>query len=129
VRDIHESYLFRYRHRVLLGAMSYLGSHVLSLAYLFVYGRYISDTLSGVRAIRTAYLNHPDLDLGHRCLNQELLSLLLHDRAEVFEIPVHFLPISPEKVRRTTVTEGLQALFTILWRRLRPLTRIRRDLP
>ena len=36
----------------LLGAVSYVGSHVLSLAYLLLYGRYISDTLSAVRAVR-----------------------------------------------------------------------------
>jgi 2-phospho-L-lactate transferase/gluconeogenesis factor (CofD/UPF0052 family) len=129
VRDIHESYLLRYRDKVLLGAVSYLGSHILSLAYLLLYGRYISDTLSGVRAVRPAYLEQPGLDLDHRCLNQELLSLLLRDRAEVFEIPVHFLPISPEKVQRTTVTEGLQGLLTILWRRLRPRRPIRRGRP
>ena len=37
-----------------LGAVSYAGSHVLSLAYLVLYGRYVSDTLSAVRAVRAA---------------------------------------------------------------------------
>ena len=54
VRDIQESYRLRYRKNVLLGAVSYFGSHALSLAYLFLYGRYISDTLSAVRAVRAA---------------------------------------------------------------------------
>jgi len=54
VRDIQESYRLRYRKNLLLGAVSYVGSHALSLAYLFLYGRYISDTLSAVRAIRAA---------------------------------------------------------------------------
>jgi hypothetical protein len=85
-----------------------------------LYGRYISDTLSGARAIRAAYLTGSGLDLDHRGLNQALLSLLLRDRAEIFEVPVQFLPISPEKVRRTTVSEGLRSLCTILWRRFRP---------
>ena len=52
VRDIHESYRLRYRHRALLGAISYAGSHVLSLLYLALYGRYVSDTLSAARAVR-----------------------------------------------------------------------------
>ncbi len=34
VRDIHESYRLRYKSNMLLGAVSYIGSHVLSLAYL-----------------------------------------------------------------------------------------------
>ena len=55
VRDIHESYRLRYQQqRRSLGAISYVGSHVLSLAYLLLYGRYISDTLSAVRAVRAA---------------------------------------------------------------------------
>jgi len=122
VRDIQESYMLRYRKKLVLGTLSYVGSHVLSLVYLLLYGRYISDTLSGARAIRAAYLTGNRLDLDHRGLNQELLSLLLRDRAEIFEVPVQFLPISPEKVRRTTVAEGLQSLFTILRRRFRPFT-------
>jgi hypothetical protein len=120
VRDIQESYMLRYRKKLALGTLSYVGSHLLSLAYLLLYGRYISDTLSGARAIRATYLTGSGLDLDHRGLNQELLSLLLRDRAEIFEVPVQFLPISPEKVRRTTVAEGLRSLLTILWRRFRP---------
>jgi len=120
VRDIQESYMLRYRKKLALGTLSYVGSHLLSLAYLLLYGRYLSDTLSGARAIRAAYLTGSGLDLDHRGLNQALLSLLLRDRAEIFEVPVQFLPISPEKVRRTTVAEGLRSLCTILWRRFRP---------
>ena len=52
VRDIEESIRFRYQKSPLFGALSAVGSHVLSLACLTLYGRYISDTLSGVRAIR-----------------------------------------------------------------------------
>src|SRR6476620_3067274 len=40
VRDIQESYRLRYRKNLLLGAVSYIGSHALSLAYLFLFGRY-----------------------------------------------------------------------------------------
>ena len=54
VRDIQDSYRLRYEDNALLGAISYAGSHLLSLAYLLLYGRYISDTLSAVRAVRAA---------------------------------------------------------------------------
>jgi len=117
VLDIHESYMLRYRHNILLGAISYVGSHLLSLAYLVLYGRYISDTLSGVRAIRARYLERIG-SLDDKFLNQRVLSMLLHDRAELFEMPVRFLAISPEKVRRTTLLEGLQSLGMIVWRRV-----------
>ena len=121
VKDIHESYKLRYRHNVVLGGISYVGSHLLSLLYLLLYGRYIADTLSGVRAIRGTYLRNSVVDITHKCLNQHILSVLLRERAEVFEAPVQFFPISPEKVKRTTVLEGLQSILTVLWWRIKSL--------
>jgi hypothetical protein len=114
VRDIHESYRLRYKRNVLLGAISYAGSHVLSLAYLVLYGRYISDTLSAVRAVRAADALGAGIDLTHKRANQHLLSRLLRRRAEILELPVQFVPISPEKVKRTSALDGLQSLLTIL---------------
>jgi 2-phospho-L-lactate transferase/gluconeogenesis factor (CofD/UPF0052 family) len=118
VRDIQESYRLRFRKNVLLGAISYAWSHALSLAYLFLYGRYISDTLSAVRAVRAADAFDPAIDLTHKRANHLLLSGMLRRKAEILEIPVQFFPISPERVKRTSPLEGLQALATIVWRRL-----------
>jgi 2-phospho-L-lactate transferase/gluconeogenesis factor (CofD/UPF0052 family) len=119
VRDIHASYRLRYQSNVLLGAISYLGSHVLSLAYLVLYGRYISDTLSAVRAVRATDALEAGIDLTHKRANQHLLSRLLRRRAEVLELPVQFVPISPEKVKRTSAVDGLQSLLTIIGLRFR----------
>ncbi len=45
------------------------------------------------------------------------MSVLLRDRAEIFETPVQFFPLGPDKVRRTGVGDGLSSLLTILlWR-------------
>ncbi|MGH9802461.1 MAG: hypothetical protein ACRD82_19010, partial [Blastocatellia bacterium] len=118
VKDIHESYKLRYRHNTVLGAISYFGSHLLSLAYLLRYGRYLSDTLSAARAVLTfllrACLQDVQLDVNESSFNQKLLCLLLEDQAEVIETPVQFFPLSPDKVRRTTVVEGLRSLVTVL---------------
>jgi 2-phospho-L-lactate transferase/gluconeogenesis factor (CofD/UPF0052 family) len=119
VRDIHESYRLRYKSNVLLGAISYAGSHLLSLAYLALYGRYISDTLSAVRAVRASDALAAGIDLTHKDANQRLLSRLLRRRAEILELPVQFMPISPEKVKRTSPLDGLKALLTIVALRFR----------
>lgn len=117
VTDIEASVRLQYRHSRLMRAASLVGSHVLSGAYLLLYGRYISDTLSGLRAIRTADLGGADFDLDDRLANQRLLSHLLGRRAEIIETPVQFLPMSPAKVRRTTISEGLRSLAMMLrWR-------------
>jgi len=118
VRDIQESYRLRFRKNLLLGAVSYIGSHALSLAYLFLYGRYISDTLSAVRAVRASDALDETIDLTHKRANHVLLTGLLRRKAEILEIPVRFFPISPERVKRTSPLEGLQALATIAWRRV-----------
>jgi 2-phospho-L-lactate transferase/gluconeogenesis factor (CofD/UPF0052 family) len=119
VRDIEESYRLKYRKHGILGAVSYAGSHALSLAYLLLYGRYVSDTLSAARAIRTADVLAAPVTLTHKDVNQYLLSDLLRRKAEMFEVPVHFYSLSPDKVRRTTIRDGVRAVGTILWRRLK----------
>jgi hypothetical protein len=119
VRDITESYRLRYRHAPVLGALSRVGSHLLSLAYLFCYGRYIADTLSAVRAVRAGDALALPVPLTHKQANHWLLVRLLSRQADVLEIPVQFLPLSPELVKRTTVADGVRALWTILRERVR----------
>ena len=123
VRDIQDSYRLRYEGNALLGAISYAGSHLLSLAYLLLYGRYVSDTLSAVRAVRATDALAAGIDLTHKRANQHLLASLLRRRAELLELPVQFVPISPDKVKRTSALDGLQSLLTILALRFRAAPR------
>jgi 2-phospho-L-lactate transferase/gluconeogenesis factor (CofD/UPF0052 family) len=120
VKDIEASYRLRYRHRPFLGGVSYIGSHLLSLSYLLLFGRYISDTLCGARVVRASYLARPRVDLGHKLANQHLLLALLSAKADLLETPVRFFAISPDRVRRTSVLEGLQSLWAIALERLSP---------
>ena len=126
VRDISESIRLRYRHNPILRAASQAGSHLLSLAHLLLYGRYVSDTLSGARAVRASYALAVDVDPADKWINQRLLAVLLRDQAEFLEIPVRFFPLSPERVRRTTIPEGLWSLMMIVWWRMCS-TRFHRD--
>ena len=114
VRDINESYRFRYRSNPVLGAVSFVGSHMLSLACLVLYGRYMSDTLSAVWAVRAADALEMTTPLTGRRANEALLARLLRRKAHVLELPVHFTPISPQRVRRTGALEGLHALLTLI---------------
>ncbi|PYR92837.1 MAG: hypothetical protein DMF84_11250 [Acidobacteria bacterium] len=118
VRDIEASLRLRYRHNTVLRMTAEAGSHILSAAYLVLYGRYVSDTLSGVRGVRASYVAAPGVHLADKLLNQRLLSRLLAQRAEILETPVRFYAISPEQVRRTSVSEGLRSLANIVWWRV-----------
>ena len=118
LKDIEASYRLRYNHKALLGAFSYVGSHLLSAAYLFLFGRYVSDTLSGVRAVRAGFLTSLPVPPDDKLANQYLLCALLSEKADLLETPVQFLPLSPERVRRTTAAEGARSLAVIAWQRL-----------
>ena len=118
LKDIEASYRLRYTHKAVLGTMSLFGSHVLSAAYLLLFGRYISDTLSGVRGVRSSVLTSLPVAPDDKLANQYLLSALLAEKADVLETPVQFLPLSPERVRRTTPLEGLRSLAIIAWQRV-----------
>ena len=117
VRDIEESYRFRYRRNAVLGTVSFLGSYLLSIACLLLYGRYISDTLSGVRVVPARHLLDAGIDPTGKNANHELLARLLRRKAEVLEMPVRFVPLSPDRVKRTGPLDGLRALWTLVRRR------------
>lgn len=121
VSDVQASYKFRYRRHPVLGVVSYLGSHLLSLMYLCLYGHFISDTLSGVRVVHSRFLKEIDVDIQHSSFNQYLLCQLLQAKGQVFEIPVDFLPMSPDKVKRTSVVQGMHNFAVILLQRIKTL--------
>jgi 2-phospho-L-lactate transferase/gluconeogenesis factor (CofD/UPF0052 family) len=118
-RDIEQSYRFRFGGKAVRGAMSFMGSHVLSLSCLALYGRYVSDTLSAVRAVRAADAVSIPVALTSRSANHHLLASLLRRKADILEVPVQFVPISPHRIKRTNVSDGLAALGVLLRGRLR----------
>jgi 2-phospho-L-lactate transferase/gluconeogenesis factor (CofD/UPF0052 family) len=125
VRDVHASYRLRYRRQPWLGAASYIGSHVLSLMYLALYGRYVSDTLSPVRVVARHYAREGARPPGHPQHGHVLLSAVLRDQAELRELPVRFLSLPSSRARRTRLADGLTAIGLILWLRLRRPRRAR----
>jgi hypothetical protein len=110
IRDIQESIRLRYRDKFFRGTVSAAGSQVLSLQCLFLFGRYVSDTLSGARAVRARDALGVPCRLTDRLVNQHLLVSLLGRRAEILELPVQFVAIGPDQVRRTTVLDGLRSI-------------------
>jgi len=89
------------------------------LLFLFLYGCYISDTLSGARVVQSRYLIEAGFGPTSERTNQRLLSTMLRQEADILETPVQFLPLSPARVRRTTAASGLRSLVSILWWRVK----------
>jgi hypothetical protein len=57
------------------------------------------------------------VSLHDKQTNQELLSALMGRRAEIQEVYVRFVALSPERVKRTTILDGLASIATIFRRR------------
>lgn len=110
VRDIDRSYQQRRAEGSLSRGLSRAGSHALSVGYLMLYGRYVADTLSGVRAVRASDAAAVPVPLTHKLVNQYLLGNLMRRRADLLEVPVQFLALSADRVRRTSIGEGLRSL-------------------
>jgi 2-phospho-L-lactate transferase/gluconeogenesis factor (CofD/UPF0052 family) len=119
VRDVHASLRLRYRQHVWLGLASYLGSHLLSLLYLLLYGRYVSDTLSAVHVVARRYAGGRAWPPGDPQEGHVLLSEVLRDQAELRELPVRFLALPSSRARRTRIGDGLAAIWLIVRLRLR----------
>lgn len=119
MKDVDEAFRLRYQHNWPLKMASRFGSHFLSVLYLGLFGQYISDTLSGARAVRSRYLFDLNVHPSHKLANHQLLTALLRDRSEVLEVPVRFFPISPGRVKRTSIVDGLDALLEIVVGRFR----------
>src|SRR4029078_7877726 len=77
-------------------------------------GRCSPAPLPPVRAVRAADALNAGIDLTDKQANQHLLSRLLRRRADILELPVQLVQLSPEKVKRTSAFDGLQALLTIV---------------
>ena len=119
LKDVRESYRVRFEKSPLAGAISALGSHALSLATLALFGRYVTDTLTGARAVRRELLERVGFALDDKALNHRLLGLVLGSGGDLFETPVNFLSMSPKQTKRTTVGDGLRALGALIAGRLR----------
>jgi 2-phospho-L-lactate transferase/gluconeogenesis factor (CofD/UPF0052 family) len=118
VRDIEASFRYYDSRSAVEKAISRVGSHLLSFAYLVLYGRYVADTLSGVRIVRARYATALRTPVTHELANQRLLTGLLRARGDLLEVPVRFIPLSRTRVKRTGILDGLRSLWTIVWGRL-----------
>lgn len=118
VRDIEAAFRYYDARSPVEKFISRVGSHLLSFAYLLLYGRYVADTLSGVRIVRARYVDALGAPLTHKLANQRLLTTLLRARADLLEVPVRFISLSPTRVKRTGILDGLRSLLAIVWGRV-----------
>ena len=120
VRDIEESYRFRYKQ----ARVPWLGQlhgepraqPVMPRAVRSLHHRH---AVGGARGPRVGC--HRTGRASHSQASQRAPARAAPRRkADILEIPVQFLPISPDLVKRTSVVEGLQALGALVAGRFAP---------
>lgn len=112
VLDVREAYRHREYPSWASRASSRAGSHTLSLAYLLFHGRYVSDTLSGLRVLRAAEYSHLKVAANDSRANQHLLTALLRRRADFIEVPVQFVT-TPRHQPVMKLATGVVSLLAI----------------
>lgn len=89
----------------------------MSLLTLLLYGRYLSDTLSGVLGVRAEDV----LELARRGRDPldppEILARLLRRRANILETPIQYFGRPPSRESSRPLRSGLRALVALLSRR------------
>ena len=118
LKDIEASYRLRYNHKALLGSFSYVGSHLLSAAYLTLFGRYISDTLSGVRAVRAGFLTSLPVAAGRQARQSVPVVRASQRKGRRARDAGAVSSALTRRVRRTTLAEGVRSLAVIAWQRM-----------
>ena len=115
IRDIYRGDWFGY-------LVSKYGGIGLSVAGLVLFNRFISDCLTGLKAFDVNLLRALELSGKRLELETEILAKLGKQGVFILEVPVDFRPRLSSEGKKTTVFDGIVALFTlfklaILWKR------------
>jgi len=106
IRDIYRGDWFGYW-------VSKWGGIALSIAGLVLFNRFISDSLTGLKAFDIHLLRALSLSGRRLELETEILAKLGKQGVFILEVPVDFRPRLKREGKKTTLLDGLFALFTM----------------
>lgn len=94
--------------------LSKYGGILISTLTLFLYNRYVTDSLTGLKAFDGALLRSLDLKSDGVDLDTEIVAKLSRLRKYILEIPVHFIPRTRAEGKKTGVGDGLLAMQSLI---------------
>jgi 2-phospho-L-lactate transferase/gluconeogenesis factor (CofD/UPF0052 family) len=92
----------------------YLGGVVLSLATLALYGRYLTDTVTGYKLYAAPLVKSFRLTSTGFELDHEITANLLRRGVDIFEVPASYDPRSWAEGKKIRARDGFIALWTLL---------------
>jgi dolichol-phosphate mannosyltransferase len=94
--------------------VSKYGGMLLSTTTLFLYNRYVTDTLTSVKGFDARLLRSLNLQSEGMNLDTEIVAKLCRRGHYILEIPVEYKPRSKTEGKKSTPLEGLRALFALI---------------
>jgi 2-phospho-L-lactate transferase/gluconeogenesis factor (CofD/UPF0052 family) len=97
-----------------LSLLSRYGGMLISILTLVLYDRYITDTLTGLKAFDAAVLRNLHLKSAGVDLEMEIVAKLSRQRRFILEVPVQFNARTRAQGKKMTVADGLWAVLALL---------------
>jgi 2-phospho-L-lactate transferase/gluconeogenesis factor (CofD/UPF0052 family) len=94
--------------------VSKYGGMLLSTATLFLYNRYVTDTLTSVKGFDARLLRSLNLQSDGMNLDTEIVAKLCRRGHYILEIPVEYKARTKMEGKKSTPMDGLKALFTLI---------------
>jgi hypothetical protein len=94
--------------------VSKYGGMLLSTATLFLYNRYVTDTLTSVKGFDSRLLRSLDLQSDGMNLDTEIVAKLCRRGHYILEIPVEYKARTKMEGKKSTPMDGLKALFALI---------------
>jgi 2-phospho-L-lactate transferase/gluconeogenesis factor (CofD/UPF0052 family) len=97
-----------------LYSLSKYGGMLLSTCTLFLYNRYLSDTLTSVKGFDAKLLRSLELKATGIDLDMEIVAKLSRAQEYIVEVPVNFHPRTRAEGKKTTILDGFGAIAALL---------------
>jgi len=94
--------------------VSKYGGMLLSTATLFLYNRYVTDTLTSVKGFDARLLRSLNLQSDGMNLDTEIVAKLCRRGHYILEIPVDYKARTKMEGKKSTPLDGLKALFALI---------------
>ena len=95
-----------------------IGNRAVTLAANVLYNAWISDLMTGQKALRTELFRSLDLHERGFAVEAEIAARLLSRGVRIYEVPVEYRARSREEGKKLTALDGLRVLRTLLRCRL-----------
>ncbi len=107
IREIYRGNYFGY-------LMGKYGGFILSILSQFLYNRFISDPLTGIKAFDARTLRSLNLKSKGMNLETEMIAKLGKKKTFIMELPVEYFPRKKNEGKKSTLWDGLSSLWTLI---------------